>query len=616
MLPRAIFDKSKLWPNGATLHVTFYRFTENDTLDVNLNAYIAKTISEKIAPYVNLTFVFHLEDNTTSGDIQIGYSSDANTHLMSIYGNKFGTDSLYTKNQANVVSLYLYKPAIAPSNITFLFQDVEYTTPVINQSGLPADYIGMSVLRNFCYALGMLNEIQNPVGMSLSFNVDSIVASFLQQYPTSSVTESMLRSFYSPVERSSVRGSPFDSTSIMAYTTQANNFLIQLSSYNTVLSSCDKYWLMKTYPKSVYYLPYGESLYSLQASCSDTTLTPVPGSGIGGFEWQEIQDRFQLQKAGTPVAEFSSTGTLTASSVKISQPPSATSQGSFLSLSPDGTLAVDSSIQGFKQDLVGVVNGIIDRVNTLQQNQTSSFTTLSGTVQDNGSLINNKLATYEENISNLLTQTQNTLTGYNELWSATEQKATQNRAHIDDLYLTQSTDRTNLTRYVDTSVGAVQTDLNTKNSAVTGRVSVIETVLPPVRNQLDALSSEMTNWSDIQSTTQQLQSELITNLADVSSRFDAFESLETKFSEDVLALNARITATLDSFQSIQAVITQNYNNLAGNVLPQFAKIELLKTDVNFLKASSYVLIAALAVIVIALLVYVFVSKNSSKEESK
>ncbi len=615
MLPRTIFDKNKLWPNGATLHVTFYRFTENDTLDVNLNAYIAKLVSEKIAPYVNLQFVFHLEDNTTSGDIQIGYASDTNTHLMSIYGNKLGTDALYTKNQADVVSLYLFKPAIAPSNTTFTYNEVEYTTPMINQSGLPADYIGVSVLRNFCYALGMVNEIQNPVGMNLSFNIDSIVASFLQQYPNSSVTESMLRSFYSTFERSGVSGSPYDSTSIMAYTTQANSFLIQLSRYNTTLSSCDKYWLMKTYPKSVYYLPYGESLYSLQSACLDTTLTPHPGSGIGGFEWQEIQDTYQLQKAGVPVAEFSSTG-LSINGLKLSQPPSATSQGSFLSLNPDGSLAVDSSIQGFKQDLVGVVNGIIDRVNTLQQNQTNSFTTLSGTVQSSESLINDKLATYEQDISNLLSNTQNTLTTYNEMWSATEQKATQNRTHIDDLYLTQSTDRSNLTRYVDSSVNTVQTDLNTKNSAVTGRVSIIETILPPVRSQLDALSSEMNNWSDIQNTTQQLQSELITNLSDVSRRFDAFESLETKFSEDVLALNARITATLDSFQSIQSVITQNYNNLANNVLPQFAKIELLRTDVNFLKASSYILIAALAVIVIALLVYIFVSKNPSKETSK
>ena len=58
MLPRAILNKSKLWPSGSTVRVTFYEFTSLDTLSVALNAYIAKTITEKIAPYVNLNFVF------------------------------------------------------------------------------------------------------------------------------------------------------------------------------------------------------------------------------------------------------------------------------------------------------------------------------------------------------------------------------------------------------------------------------------------------------------------------------------------------------------------------------------------------------------------------------
>ena len=614
MLPRAIFDKSKLWPNGTTLHVSFYQFTSDDTLNVALNAYIAKTISEKIAPYISLQLIFHIQDDTTSGDIQIGYASDANTHLMSIYGNKLGTDSLYTKNQQNVVSLYLYKPAIAPSGTTFLYDGVQYTTPVTNQSGLPSDYIGMSILRNFCYALGMVNEIQNPVGMTPSFNIDLIVANFLQQYPTSSVTESMLRSFYFPYSRTSLSGSSYDNKSIMNYTTQANTFLIQLASYNTSLSACDKYWLMKTYPQSNYYLPYGESLYSLQQACAVTSMTPSPGAGISGFEWQETdENRYQLQKAGSAVAEFSSSGKLTIPSLKLSSPPTALTQGSFLSLSEDGTVEVDTSIQGFKQDLVGAVNDVIGRVNNLQTNQTSSFSTLSSTVQSNGSLLSDKIALYEQNLGNIVSSTQEVLTDYNGRLAAAEQKVVQDRTHIDDLYLTQSTDRTNLTRYIENKTDTVQTDLNNKNSLVTGRVSIVESILPPVRNQVDTLTSEMRNWTDIQSTTQALQTQLITNVNDISNRFDGYQTLESKFARDILDLNNRIAFTLDSFQSIQAVITQNYNNLASNVLPQFARIQLLRTDVNFLKTSSYILIGALAFIVVVLLSYIFVSKKVSKE---
>ena len=108
-----------------------------------------------------------------------------------------------------------------------------------------------------------------------------------------------------------------------------------------------------------------------------------------------------------------------------------------------------------------------------------------------------------------------------------------------------------------------------------------------------------------------MQTQLITNVQDISDRFDQYQTLESKFASDILALNSRIAFTLDSFQSIQTVITQNYNNLAGQVLPAFAKIELLKQDVTFLKASSYVLIAILAVIVIGLFLYVFVGKKDS-----
>jgi hypothetical protein len=198
MLPRAILDVSTLWPNGSTVNVSFYRFTTLDTLDVALNAYIAKLIAEKIAPYVHLNFVFDLVNDSNTGDIQIGYSSDPNTQVVSIYGNKTGTDSLYTKNQQNVVSLYLYKPAIAPSNTTFTFGGQSYTTPTLSQAGIPADYIGVSVLHNFCQALGMVNEIRNPVGMTQVYDINAIIASFQQQYPTSSVTEAQLSEFYAP----------------------------------------------------------------------------------------------------------------------------------------------------------------------------------------------------------------------------------------------------------------------------------------------------------------------------------------------------------------------------------------------------------------------------------
>lgn len=611
MLPRAVFEKSKLWPNGSTIHVSFYQFTSLDTPDINLNAYIAKTITEKIAPYVNLSFVFDIVNDSNAGDIQIGYSSDTNTHLMSIYGNKLGTNSLYTKDRPGVVSLYLYKPAIAPSGTTFTYNGQTYTTPTFDQSGFPSGYIGMSILRNFCMALGMVNEIRNPVGVSLTFDINAIVSSFVQQYPTSSVTEAQLRYFYEPYLRSQVVGSSYDTNSIMNYTTSPTTFLIQLSSYNTALSGCDKSWLMSVYPKSSYSLPNGETKYSLQQSCAQ-----LSSASIGGFEWVSpslLSDEYQLQKAGAVIASFAQNGILSVPTVKLSQPPVASAQGSFLSLNEDGSVGVDSSIQSFKQDLVGVVNQAINKVNELQANQLNVLNTLSGTVQDNQSFVTNKLVSYEEGMGSFSSLAQQTLADHNTRLVDTEQKTTTNRTHIDDLYLTQSTDRTNLSRYIDDKSKIVQDDLDLKSGLLGNRVTIVENVLPGMQSHLGTLTDDMKEWSGLQMTTQQLQTQLISNLSDISNRFDAFESLESRFAQDVLDLKSRVQYTLDSFQSIQTVITQNYNNLASRVLPTFGQIEVLKQDVHFLKTSSYVLIAILAVILVALFLYVFVGKIRSKE---
>jgi chaperonin cofactor prefoldin len=190
-----------------------------------------------------------------------------------------------------------------------------------------------------------------------------------------------------------------------------------------------------------------------------------------------------------------------------------------------------------------------------------------------------------------------------------------NRAHIDDIYLIQNTDRVNLARYTDSKSKIIQDDLDDKNSLLSGRVTVVENLIPPVQSHLDNLTEDMKIWNDIQTTTQNLQTQLISNVEDISNRFDQYQTLESKFASDILALNSRIAFTLDSFQSIQTVITQNYNNLAGQVLPALSKIELLKQDVTFLKASSYVLIAILAVIVIGLFLYVFVGKKDDIKKS-
>jgi hypothetical protein len=608
MLPRAILDVSTLWPNGSTINVTFYRFTSLDTLDVALNAYIAKLISEKIAPYVNLNFVFDLVNDSNAGDIQIGYSSDSNTQIVSIYGNKTGTESLYTKNQQNVVSLYLYKPVIAPSDITFTFGGQTYTTPTLNQDGIPADYFGVSVLHNFCQALGMINEIRNPVGMTQVYDINAIIASFQQQYPNSSITETQLRDFYAPYLQSKLAGSSFDPYSIMNYTTATNSFLITLAGYNTSLSSCDKYWLMSSYPKTTYTLPNDETKYTLRAACQSTT----EEQNIGGFSWNSpSSDVFQLTKAGTSVARFDSTGVLTVPSVKLSNPPVATTPGTFLSVANDGTIEVDSSILSFKEDLVGVVNNVINRVNALQNNQTNTFSTLSETVSSNNNISLEKLSLYDQRYSDFSTNVSSVITSFGDQVNTIDQRSTQNRGHIDDLYNTQSVDRSNLARYTDDKTKIVQDDLNEKSSELFSRVTVVENILPPVQEHLSTLTADMNNWTDIQTNTQTLQTQLIGNMATISDRFDKFESMENKFALDIVALNNRITATLDSFQSIQTVITQNYNNLAGNVLPAFAQIELLKQDVTFLKSSSFIVILILAALVVVLVLYVFIKKPLS-----
>ena len=260
---------------------------------------------------------------------------------------------------------------------------------------------------------------------------------------------------------------------------------------------------------------------------------------------------------------------------------------------------------------MGVVNNVISRVNLLQNNQTSTFSTLSETVSSNNNISLEKLSLYDQRYSDFSTNLNSAITSFGDQVNTIDQRSVQNRGHIDDLYNIQTVDRSNLARYTDDKSKIVQDDLNAKSGELFGRVAIVETILPPVQEQLGILTADMNNWTDIQTNTQQLQTQLISDMATISSRFDTFESMENKFAVDIVNLNNRITATLDSFQSIQTVITQNYNNLAGNVLPVFSTVELLKQDVRFLKSSSFIVILILAVLVVGLIVYVFLNKQTS-----
>jgi hypothetical protein len=323
---------------------------------------------------------------------------------------------------------------------------------------------------------------------------------------------------------------------------------------------------------------------------------------------------FQLSKAGTSVARFDSTGVLTVPSVKLSNPAVASTPGTFLSVASDGSIEVDGSIQTFKEDLVGVVNNVINRVNALQNNQTNTFSTLSETVSSNNNISLEKLSLYDQRYSDFSTNVNAAITAFGDQVNTIDQRSVQNRGHIDDLYNIQAADRSNLARYADDKAKIVQDDLDEKSGELFGRVAIVETILPPVQQQLGVLTADMNNWTSIQTNTQQLQTQLISDMATISSRFDAFETMENKFAVDIVNLNNRITATLDSFQSIQTVITQNYNNLAGNVLPVFSTVELLKQDVRFLKSSSFIVILILSILVVGLIVYIFLKKSPSTPE--
>jgi len=234
---RAAFQRSKLWEPGTTITVAFVgSFPEWKA------AWVAKIVSETIAPLVNLTFAFDFA--ARSGMIRIAFDETDGCY------SRLGTDALQDWGGLNNSMNFGWMDA--PLNHTFTYGGRSYTTSTsFDQGGYPGQ--GTTIVHEFGHALGMVHEHQTPFGNPLVWDVQAVYAAFggpPNNWSTADIASNIL-AVYSGL---GMNGSNFDAYSVMKYSFPSGLLLrptpavaAEVERFNLALSGCDKYWLATNY---------------------------------------------------------------------------------------------------------------------------------------------------------------------------------------------------------------------------------------------------------------------------------------------------------------------------------------------------------------------------------
>lgn len=227
---RAAFVTDKIWEQNSTLYIRFIgdgnsipitNLSEmNDFIDplqlefnnsnLSIPSMIEKVINERIAPLINLNIVFtKYQPQDSQNVIIIGFNQFESCWSL------IGTDII--DNPTSAVTM------------NFGWFDVA------------------TCIHEFCHALGMIHEHQNPNGEPIDWNVEKVYnwASETQGWDKNETYTNIIERY----DTNQINGSDFDDKSIMLYF-----FPDELTNdgrgtkQNSIMSIDDIIWLQKIYP--------------------------------------------------------------------------------------------------------------------------------------------------------------------------------------------------------------------------------------------------------------------------------------------------------------------------------------------------------------------------------
>ncbi len=234
----AVFLKDAVWKTGMTLNISFVNGEPWQ------QAWVQKSVIDNIQPVVNL--ILNFDQTATPRHITISFDSDGASSLV---GNQ-SSSAIPSMNLGWVDAPdnfewkgVKYVPAPAPLGAQSkrgrgMHRNNEYTT-------------GATVVHEFCHALGMMHEHQNPRGVPIEWNKQAVWNAYCGS-PNNWDWNTIQRNILDQLELNTTNGSEFDPKSIMIYqfSPELTLNMSQGTSMNAYLSDMDKEWLSKTYPPS------------------------------------------------------------------------------------------------------------------------------------------------------------------------------------------------------------------------------------------------------------------------------------------------------------------------------------------------------------------------------
>ncbi|MHC4781267.1 MAG: zinc metalloprotease, partial [Planctomycetota bacterium] len=140
---QAAFQVASLWDNGQTLKIAF--------LDGNAHQqkFVKRIVNDNIRPLVNLVFDWNAP--VEGSDMRISFALDGQAWSM------VGTDAL------------MVPPTEPTMNLGWLDDNRDYANFIVKGTG-------QVVVHEFCHALGMIHEHQNPSDNPIVWNKEQVYA--------------------------------------------------------------------------------------------------------------------------------------------------------------------------------------------------------------------------------------------------------------------------------------------------------------------------------------------------------------------------------------------------------------------------------------------------------